>query len=94
VVVLSGVTWEHDDLNAQLGNILPRIGESLEDAGTSWGKAVLMSCLLHRSQAPADLIRLLRQHLGNDLPENRECTLVDGYSSPGKLIEIEVTATL
>lgn len=94
LVVLSGVTWEHDDLEAQLGIILPRIGESLEDAGTSWRNAVRMSCFLHRSQSPVDLIARLRRQLGNDLPESRECTLVDGYSSPGKLIEIEVTATL
>lgn len=94
LVVLSGVTWEVDDLEAQLGNILPRIGGSLEDAGTSWGKVIRMSCYLHRGQSPADLIERLRRQLGPDLPENRECSLVDGYSSPGKLIEIEVTATL
>jgi enamine deaminase RidA (YjgF/YER057c/UK114 family) len=93
VVVLSGVTWEHDDLEAQLGNILPRIGGSLHDAGSSWRKVALMSCFLHRGQSPADLMSRLSKHLGGDLPENRECSLVDGYSSPGKLIEIEVTAT-
>jgi enamine deaminase RidA (YjgF/YER057c/UK114 family) len=93
-VVLSGVTWEHDDLEAQLGNILPRIGGSLTDAGTSWAKVTRMSCLLHRSQTLEDLESRLAKHLGGDLPADRECSLVDGYSSLGKLIEIEVTATL
>lgn len=94
VVVLSGVTWEQDDLEAQLGNILPRIGASLADAGSSWRKVVQMSCLLHRSQSLADLDERLAKHLGGDLPSTRECSLVDGYSSLGKLIEIEVTATV
>jgi len=94
VVVLSGVTWEHDDLEAQLGNILPRIGGSLSDAGSSWRKAVRMSCFLHRSQKLEHLKAGLAHHLGADLPSQAEYTLVDGYSAPGKFIEIEVTAVL
>jgi enamine deaminase RidA (YjgF/YER057c/UK114 family) len=91
-VYLSGVTWEHEALPEQLDNILPRIGQSLTDAGTSWRKAVRMSCFLHRSQAVADLRRLLAAKLGEDLPREIEIGLVDGYSALGKLIEIEVTA--
>ena len=94
VVVLSGVTFDQGSLEDQLENILPRIGGSLADAGTSWRKAVRMSCFLHRSQRVEDLQGLLEKKLGRDVPGAAEYALVDGYSTPGKLIEIEVTATL
>jgi hypothetical protein len=94
VVVLSGVTYEQGDLDAQLGNILPRIAGSLKDAGSSWAKAARLSCHLHRSQSVDTLRDLLRRHLGGDFPEAvAEYEFADGYSSLGKLIEIEVTAS-
>lgn len=92
-VYLSGVTWEHEGLPEQLDNILPRIGQSLKDAGTSWRKATQMSCFLHRSQTVDELRRLLAVRLGEDVPRELEIGLVDGYSALGKLIEIEVTAS-
>jgi enamine deaminase RidA (YjgF/YER057c/UK114 family) len=91
---LSGVTWEHGSLGEQLDNILPRIGESLTDAGTSWRKAVRMSCFLHVSQTLHALKTLLSERLGADLPSAVDYGFVEGYSAPGKLIEIEVTAAL
>lgn len=91
---LSGVTSEHGTLDEQLENILPRIGGSLEAAGTSWGKAELMSCFLHRSQGLSSLRTALDSQLGKDLPDRVEFSFVDGYSAPGKLIEIEVTASV
>ena len=94
VVILSGVTHDQGSLDDQLQNILPRISGSLADAGTSWAKAVRMSCYLHRSQPLDDLRSGLARVLGSDLPANAEYEFVDGYSSPGKLIEIEVTATI
>ncbi|HLY65476.1 MAG TPA: hypothetical protein VKU60_08075, partial [Chloroflexota bacterium] len=92
VVVLSGVTCEQGDLEAQLADILPRIGGSLKDAGSSWRKAARMSCFLHRSQPLEALKAGLLAQLGDDLPKDAEYALVDGYSSLGKLIEIELTA--
>jgi len=91
---LSGVTWEHGTLEDQLDNILPRIGESLAAAGSSWGKVEWMSCFLHRSQTVRELRAGLASRLGDDIPKASEFAFVDGYSAPGKLIEIEVTASL
>ncbi|HLG71146.1 MAG TPA: hypothetical protein VK009_12040 [Chloroflexota bacterium] len=94
VVVLSGVTHEVGDLGAQLDNILPRIAGSLKDAGSSWRQVARMSCHLHRSQPIPELRRLLSERLGPDFPsEVADYEFADGYSSLGKLIEIEITAS-
>ena len=91
---LSGVTWEHGSLDDQLDNILPRIGDSLSAAGSSWAKAIRMSCFLHRGQTIEALRSALAARLGDDLPRAAEFAFVDGYSAPGKLIEIELTGAV
>lgn len=91
VVVLSGVTAVLPTLENQLADILPRIGGSLKDAGSSWDKVVKVSFFMHRSQTLSLLKDLFRQRVAVDIPQ-MEYGLVDGYSAEGKLIEIEVTA--
>ena len=90
-VFLSGVTAELQTLSEQLAEILPRIEGSLTDAGSSWDHAVKVSFFLHRSQELEGLKELFRQAVKMGIPE-MEYTFVDGYSTVGKLIEIEVTA--
>lgn len=102
LVFLSGVTWDTGTLDVQLAAILPRIGGSLQDAGASWATVVKLSCFLHRSQTVHDLRRgILKvlgaergKLLGGEAPVAVEYSFVDGYSTPGKLIEIETTAVL
>jgi enamine deaminase RidA (YjgF/YER057c/UK114 family) len=91
VVVLSGVTTVLPTLEAQLGNILPRIQGSLTDAGSSWEKVARVSFYLHRSQSLDNLKALFRRHVNTPIPQAEYC-FVDGYSSEGKFCEIEVTA--
>ena len=93
VVVLSGVTAVLPTLKDQMANILPRIEGSLKDAGTSWERAVKASFLLHRSQTFETLSELFQQQVKAKIP-HMEYFHVDGYSSEGKLIEIEITATV
>jgi enamine deaminase RidA (YjgF/YER057c/UK114 family) len=93
VVVLSGVTAVLPDLEEQLADILPRIAGSLKDAGSSWEKAARVSFYLHRSETVERLKRLFARHVSAQIPQ-MEYSFVDGYSSPGKLCEIEVTATI
>ena len=102
LVFLSGVTWDTGTLDEQLDVILPRIDGSLQDAGASWAHVVKLSCFLHRSQT----VQALRTGLQSVLGAQRgtllgeaastavEYSFVDGYSTPGKLIEIETTAVL
>jgi enamine deaminase RidA (YjgF/YER057c/UK114 family) len=91
LVFLSGVTTEKGDLGAQLTDILPRIEASLNDAGSSWDDAALVSFYLHRTHQVEQLADLFNDIVQADIPA-MEYAFVDGYSSEGKLVEIEVTA--
>jgi enamine deaminase RidA (YjgF/YER057c/UK114 family) len=91
LVVLSGVTSERDGLSAQLEYILPAIGGSLSAAGVDWRDVVNVDCFVHRSVAPAPVDAALRGVLPDRRPR-LSYSVVDGYSHPAKLCEIEVTA--
>ncbi len=93
LVFLSGVTAVLPTLAEQLADILPRITESLSDAGSSWERVERVSCYLHRSQSLEVLKRLFAQRVDVQIPQ-LEYAFVDGYSTEGKLIEIETTARL
>jgi len=92
IVVLSGVTTVLPTLEEQLDNILARIGGSLRDAESAWDKVARISFYLHRSQRVEKLNEIFAKHVHAEIPQ-REYSFVDGYSSDGKLCEIEVTAT-
>ena len=93
VVVLSGVTTVLPTLEEQLDNILPRIGGSLADAGSSWEKVARVSFYLHRSQTLENLKNLFAKRVTAKIPQMEYC-FVDGYSSEGKFCEVEVTASV
>lgn len=93
IVFLSGVTAVLPTLQEQIADILPRIEGSLRDAGASWNRAVKASFLLHRSQKFEALRELFQKEVEGEIPQ-MDYLHVDGYSSEGKLIEIEVTARL
>jgi enamine deaminase RidA (YjgF/YER057c/UK114 family) len=92
VVVLSGVTTVVPTLEEQLDNILPRITGSLKDGGSSWERVARISFYLHRSQTIQNLNELFEKRVQAPVAQREYC-FVDGYSSAGKLCEIEVTAT-
>ena len=93
VVVLSGVTAVLATLDEQLDNILPRIEDSLKNAGSSWDRVAKVSFFLHRSRRVETLKELFSSRVMAKIPA-MEYSFVDGYSSQGKLCEVEVTATL
>lgn len=91
VLVLSGVTSVLPTLKDQVPEILAGIEGSLAHAGAGWSNTVKISCLLHRSQSPADLRSLLAP-VTAQTQAAVEYGFADGYSTEGKLVEIEVTA--
>jgi len=88
----AGMTNEHvPSLVEQCAEILPRAGERLKENGCGWQNVVRVSFFLHRSQTADALFAAARAAAPVPL-DHAEIEFVDGYSRPGKLVEIEVTA--
>jgi enamine deaminase RidA (YjgF/YER057c/UK114 family) len=88
----AGMTNEHvPTLAAQCAEILPRAGARLKENGCDWANVVRVSFFLHRSQTPDALFAAARAAAPVPL-DNAEVEQVEGYSRPGKLVEIEITA--
>jgi enamine deaminase RidA (YjgF/YER057c/UK114 family) len=92
LVFHAGMTNEHvPTLKEQCAEILPRAGARLKENGCDWRNVVRISFMLHNSQDPQAVLA----HAAALVPvplDNAEIELVEGYSRPGKLVEIEVTA--
>ena len=93
VVILSGVTTVLATLDEQLDNILPRIEDSLKNAGSSWDRVVKVSFFLHRSQKTGNPERAF-QRKSHGKNSGDGILLRGRIFVRGKLCEIEVTATL
>lgn len=93
LVFLSGVTSTESVFDAQLARIAPRISDNLRAAGDAIGHEVAptgVTAWVHRSLSDADLAGLdARLGLAGTPISVMRC---DGYSAPGKLIEVEVDA--
>jgi enamine deaminase RidA (YjgF/YER057c/UK114 family) len=92
MVFLAGMTCEtQPTLQAQCADILPRAGALLREAGCDWRNVVRVSFFLQRDQDPEALLAGVGALVPIPL-EQAEIEFVEGYSRPGKLIEIEITA--
>jgi enamine deaminase RidA (YjgF/YER057c/UK114 family) len=91
VVFLSGVTSVSPTLEEQIEEITGLIRGSLQEAGVSWERVFMMSCFLHRSQTVESLMGLLKKNIPCEIPFV-EIGFAEGYSTPGKLVEVETTA--
>ena len=91
ICFLSGVTSEKGDLADQVSTIVPAIESSLIHAGTSWDRVARIAAFLHTSQEVAHFKTLLNSRVK---APNAQLAFgpSDGYSTPGKLVEVEVTA--
>ena len=93
LVFLSGVTSTEPGFDAQLARIAPRVADNLRAAGDTLGRDVTptgVTAWVHRSVSDGELADL-DMRLGL---EGTPCAVMrcDGYSAPGKLIEVEVDA--
>jgi len=93
MVFLAGMTCEeYPTLKQQYEDILPRAGKLLAEAGCDWRNVVGISFFLHKEHDPDALLTGVARTAPVAL-DNAEIELVEGFSRPGKLIEIEITAT-
>src|SRR5215468_1459598 len=92
MVFLAGMTCEqHPTLKQQYEDILPRAGKLLAEAGCDWRQVVGVSFFLHKDHDPNVLLTGVAKTVPVAL-DNAEIELVEGFSRPGKLVEIEITA--
>jgi enamine deaminase RidA (YjgF/YER057c/UK114 family) len=88
----AGMTNEHfPTLKEQCAEILPRAGARLKENGCDWSNVVRISFMLHASQTSQSVLDIASAIAPVPL-DHAEIELVEGYSRPGKLVEIEVTA--
>jgi enamine deaminase RidA (YjgF/YER057c/UK114 family) len=91
LVFLPGMTCEEPGLAVQCRDILSRVGALLEETGCSFERVVRASFYLHRDADLDELLELVTSLTSLSL-DHAEIERVDGYSRPGKLIEMEFTA--
>jgi enamine deaminase RidA (YjgF/YER057c/UK114 family) len=92
MIFLAGMTCEtHPTLQAQCADILPRAGALLAETGCDWRNVVRVSFFLHLDQDPDALLAGVAALAPVPL-EHAEIEFVEGFSRPGKLVEIEITA--
>jgi len=92
MVFLAGMTCEeHPTLKQQYEDILPRAAKLLAEAGCESRNVVGISFYLHKDHDPDALLTGVAKTAPVAL-DNAEIELVEGFSRPGKLIEIEITA--
>ncbi len=92
MVFLAGMTCETlPTLREQYTDVLTRAGALLAETGCTWASVVHVAFFLHRSEEPTALLDGIA---ATDTVPLTTCEVeqVDGYSRPGKLIEIEITA--
>lgn len=91
LVFLAGMSSERPTLKDQYEDILTRAGALLAETGCDWKDVAAISLFLHRSKDPEQLLRDVAAFVPVPLG-NAEIEFVDGYSAPGKFLEIEITA--
>jgi enamine deaminase RidA (YjgF/YER057c/UK114 family) len=92
MVFLAGMTCErYPALEQQYEDILPRAGALLGETGCDWTDVVRVSFFLQRNHNPDALMAGVAAAAPVPLA-NAEIELVDGFSRPGKRVEIEITA--
>jgi len=92
MVFLAGMTCETlPTLREQYTDVLTRAGALLAETGCDWRNVVHVAFFLHRSENPKALLDGVAA-TGTVPLDHCEVEQVDGYSRPGKLIEIEITA--
>jgi enamine deaminase RidA (YjgF/YER057c/UK114 family) len=92
MVFLAGMTCElYPTLKQQYEDILPRAGALLRETGCDWENVVRVSFFLHRDEDAAALLGGVTAVAPVPL-QHAEIEFVEGYSRPGKRLEVEITA--
>lgn len=94
LLFLSGMAEEGATLDAQFGNAFHEVTRAMRIENIAWDAVLSASLFIERNfENPAWLLERFRTAAPVAVPYV-ECTVVDGLASPGKHLEIEITAKL
>jgi 2-iminobutanoate/2-iminopropanoate deaminase len=79
-----------DDFETQARDVLRQIGESLEEAGSGFEHVLRVQCYLLSAEDFATWNRVWAETF--PAPRPVRTTIVTGFTVPGMLVEVEVTA--
>ena len=79
-----------NDFEEQARDVLLQIGESLDEAGSAWEHVLRVQCYLAEAGDFATWNRVWAETF--PAPRPVRTTIVTGFTVPGMLIEVEVTA--
>lgn len=94
LMFVSGMAEEGDSLEAQFDHAMGEVLVAMRLESVTWNDVFSAQLFLERGDVdPTWLLQRFRNAVGADLPY-LDCEEVDGLASPGKHLEIEITANL
>lgn len=94
LMFVSGMAEEGDSLEAQFDRAMEEVIVAMRRELVAWNDVFSGQLFLERGDVdPTWLLQRFRDAVGADLP-HLDCKEVDGLASPGKHLEIEITAKL
>ena len=94
LMFVSGMAEEGDSLEAQFDRAMREVIVAMRLESVDWHDVFSAQLFLERGDVdPTWLLQRFRNAVGSDLPY-LDCEEVDGLASPGKHLEIEITAKL
>jgi enamine deaminase RidA (YjgF/YER057c/UK114 family) len=93
MLFLSGNTDGSPNYQGQIATIRNKIGDVLSGAGSNWQRLALITVFVSKQLDPHVARSAIAAHFSG-APCPLVVSAVDGFSSPEKLVEVEVTASL
>lgn len=94
LMFVSGMAEEGASMDAQFANAMGEIAVAMRQESVTWDNVFSAQLFIERGDTdPTWLLNRFREAVGGGLP-HLDCEEVDGLASPGKHLEIEITAAL
>lgn len=91
LIFVSGEGGRGDNIEVQTQTAYKRIGETLAELGSSWDRALLLSCYVKKLEWFDTVQKFFQEKTGNT-PLLIDMAMADEYAQPEMLIEVEATA--
>lgn len=88
---LSGAGGRGENMQIQARTSFDRIGETLKEVGSSWDKALMISCYVKGADGIDTVYKTAMERVGRNTPLI-SLALANEYANPEMMLEVEVTA--